>query len=240
MYWKARIGVAFPSRGDVATYEFYRVAPEGVVLVSTSMNVEKLVDEYFERALKNMDEAVRLLQTEQVDVILIGGNPVMTMRGFEYNDEVIERYQKATGLPVTTSFSSYVDALQALGAQKIALASPYGLDALEREAKSLEFKGLKVVGVHTLGIVRNSDIAILPPAEAYRCAKEAVLRSTEKPDAVFITCPRWPTLSIIADLEADLGIPAVSNSQAIAWNTLRLARVRPNVKGMGQLFDIYP
>ena len=49
--WRARIGSIQPSLGDTFAYEFYKIVPEGVGLVTTSTNIRELTEAEFERAI---------------------------------------------------------------------------------------------------------------------------------------------------------------------------------------------
>ena len=51
-----------------------------------------------------------------------------------------------------------------------------------------------------------------------------------------ISCTGFRTVGALAPLEAELGIPVVSANQAAFWDCLRLAQVKDQVEGFGQLF----
>ena len=48
---RARIGHVAPSRGDTLVYEFYKMFPEGFMMLNTTGTVWQLVDDDFERQL---------------------------------------------------------------------------------------------------------------------------------------------------------------------------------------------
>ena len=56
--WRARIGHVAPSRGDTLVYEFYRMLPEGFMMLNTTGTVRQLVDDDFEKQLERIEEAV--------------------------------------------------------------------------------------------------------------------------------------------------------------------------------------
>lgn len=57
--WRARIGHVAPSRGDTLVYEFYKMFPEGFMMLNTTGTVRQLVDDDFERQLQRIEEAVQ-------------------------------------------------------------------------------------------------------------------------------------------------------------------------------------
>ena len=83
--WRARIGSIQPSRGDTFAYEFYKMVPEGVGLAMTATNIKKLTIDEFERALSEYDKAAELLATEEVDLIMVGGSPLIALKGVGRN-----------------------------------------------------------------------------------------------------------------------------------------------------------
>lgn len=58
--WRARIGHLAPSRGDTLVYEFYKIFPEGFMMLNTTGTVRHLVDDDFEKQLRRIEEAVRI------------------------------------------------------------------------------------------------------------------------------------------------------------------------------------
>ena len=57
-------------------------------------------------------------------------------------------------------------------------------------------------------------------------------------DAVFVSCTSLRLTEIVAELEADIGIPVTSSDHAMAWHCLRLAGVKDTVPGVGRLFTV--
>jgi len=67
--WRARIGHVAPSRGDTLVYEFYKMFPEGFMMLNTTGTVRQLVDSDFEAALGRIEEAVKDLVENNCDSI---------------------------------------------------------------------------------------------------------------------------------------------------------------------------
>ena len=61
--WRAKIGHVAPSRGDTLVYEFYKMLPEGFMLLNSTGTIRQLVDADFERQLQRIEEAQRILST---------------------------------------------------------------------------------------------------------------------------------------------------------------------------------
>ena len=76
--WRARIGHVAPSRGDTLVYEFYKMFPEGFMMLNTTGTVRQLVDDDFERQLQRIEEAVQDLVDNNCDSIIFSGSPLFT------------------------------------------------------------------------------------------------------------------------------------------------------------------
>ena len=232
--WRARIGSIQPSRGDTFTYEFYKMAPDGVVLVTTATNIKELTEAEFERALGEYDKAGKILATEEVDFILVGGTPVIAMKGVGADLAIAKKIQDATGIPTMHNFTAVIESLRKLNIKRIAVATPYRDAVNERHKKFLEANGFEVVKIKGLQLERNVEIAKTPPYSAYRLAKET-FREAPGAEGIYISCSRWQTVSFIEALEQDVKVPVVSNSLSSIWASFVHTGVGTAKPGFGQL-----
>ncbi len=235
--WRGRVGMVNPSRGDVLLYEYYRAAPEGIIVVPAALGVRQLTPDQLDRVLEGYQAAVEELAYEQVDIIVLGGSPPVTMKGYGFEEQMIARAQAVTTAQVVAHVRCEVEALQAVGAHRIAVAAPYTPLVTEKFAAYFAAAGFEVVATRCLGIERNVDIAFLPEHASYRLARE-IFREAPDVDAIHLTCPRWPTLLNLSRLEQDLGVPVTSSSQAVLYGTLRRLNIRDRLVGFGSLLEL--
>jgi maleate isomerase len=234
--WRGRVGIVNPSRGDVLMYEYYKAAPDGVIVVPAALNVRQLTPDQLDRVLAGYQSAVEDLVYEEVDVIVLGGSPPVTMKGYGFERQMVERAQALTRAPVMALIRGEVEALQSVGARRIAVAAPYTAELTDRFAAYFGEAGFEVVATRCLGIERNVEIAKLPIHASYRLARE-LFRESPGVDAVHLTCPRWPTLVNLGLLEQDLGVPVTSSSQSVIYGTLRRLGIRDRLEGFGSLLE---
>ncbi len=232
--WRARVGTIQPSRGDTFAYEFYKMAPEGVVLVMAVTNIKELTNAEFERAIKEYEQAGKILATEEVDFILIGGTPVIALKGTGTDLEIAQQIRAATGIAAIHNFTAVLEAFRKLNIKKIAVATPYRDPVNARHKQFLEDNGMEVVKIRGLQLERNIDIAKTPPYTAYRLAKET-FREAKEAEGVYISCGRWQTVSFVEALEEDLKVPVVSNTLAATWAAFSRIGVGKANPGFGQL-----
>ena len=59
----------------------------------------------------------------------------------------------------------------------------------------------------------------------------------DKPDAISVFCTNLRAAPLVADLEAELGIPIYDTISTVVWKSLKLSGADPNrVTGWGRLF----
>jgi maleate cis-trans isomerase len=232
--WRARIGHVAPSRGDVLVYEFYRMLPAGFMLLNTTGTIRQLVDTDFDKQLQRIEEATVDLAENNCDAIIIGGSPLFTKLGYGSDIEIGTRLSKKTGIPVAAGITGEVEALRTLGIKKLVVATPHEDELNQRMKKFLEQSGFTVLKIEGYGIRKNSQIADLHEHAAYKIAKRLYEQAPEA-DGVFVPCPRWPTIGDVALLESEIGKPVVTSCQSYIWHALKMAHVKENITGYGQL-----
>lgn len=232
--WRARIGHIAPSRGDVLVYEFYRMFPEGFMLLNSTGTIRQLVDTDFERQLQRIEAAAVDLAENNCDVIIVGGSPLFTKLGYGSDIEIGQRLTAKAGVPVVAGITGEMEALRAMGIKKVVVATPHE-DALnERMKKFLEAAGFEVLKIEGYGIRQNSKIADLPVHASYKIAKRLYEKAPEA-DGIFVPCPRWPTISDVDLLEREIDKPVITSCQAYLWHAIKLLHVKETISGFGRL-----
>lgn len=137
------------------------------------------------------------------------------------------------GVKYTSPGIAAIAALRKLKAKRVALLTPYPVSIHELFLPFLGDAGFDVTAHGTFGLHTDAEIGELTRDSLFRAARALVAK--EKPDAIFVSCTATPIVPHIAALEAVLGLPVVSSSQAMAWDALRLAGYRKPIDGFGRL-----
>lgn len=125
---------------------------------------------------------------------------------------------------VTNPISAVKAAFSQLKARKIHLFTPYSESLHDVFVRHYQQQGFEIGLQHCLNLHTDFDMTSLQP-EAL--AKILAQHYDGHADVLFISCTALRTLSIIAELEKQLGIPVISSAQAMLWHALSLSR--PNV-----------
>ncbi len=235
--WRGKFGFVNPAIADSLVLEFYKLLPDGVLATIVDQKVQDLVDEDFVKCIQNMEQAVRVLDYEEVDAITIGGTPPLLRNGFDTPDRVIEEFQRKFKKPFSSTPTSEVNALRSLGIRKLLLVTPFKPELNEMIRRYLEYKNFQVVHVKGANIQKNSDLVKHTGQQLYKLVKDAVRESEGTFEGIYINCPRWPVVDMVETLENDLSVPVVSTCQAIVWEGLNMLMVKEVKPKSGHLFD---
>lgn len=177
-----------------------------------------------------------LLADAKVELIDLQATGIMMERGPDGEAAVVRSINDATGIPAFTATQSVVEALRALGVERVILVNPYDEGSIARETAYLEAVGFTVV--HAVGLGYGARSGEVTPAEWV----EAV-RAHDRPDGdgLLLSGSNTTVLEAIAPLEDALGKPVVTSIQAALWDgTRRLAPKLgdiPSPAALGRLFE---
>jgi maleate isomerase len=212
--------------GGVAVYAAPIVLPRGEVTVAAL--AEMLEDDQLERAAE-------LLVWADVDVIVFACTTGSLVHGVGWDRELIGRIERASGRIATTTTTAVLDALRAVGASSLAVATPYidELNTIERQF--LEASGFQVVSIAGLSCATDLEIGRLEPADAISLVDRV---DSPEANAIFISCTSFHCLLAIEILERLHSKPVITSNLAGAWAALRQSGVEDSVPGYGRLLHL--
>lgn len=234
---RARIGYCSPPFvTEVFAYEFYKMVPDGVTLMITTLEVgneytKQVFDSSYDRSLA----AARAMADAGASVVVLGGNPVNQSRGVDNLERICSDLAKEIGTKVVASTLAQKEAMQKLGVRKVATAHMAGPDHDERHHKQMRNMGFESIGA--LSPRKNSLLHYgkVSETEALELARELKRRWPET-DCIHFASAHWPTAFAIEPVERELGVAVMTSQQAIVWKALRTAGVTEPIEGFGRLF----
>ncbi len=210
------------------------ILPEDVRLAVLSLGVRRLLPEDLERAHAQILEKVEQLDAEGVDVINVGGSPVVSLYGRAGHERLKAEIAERTKRPFVTALQAEVEGILAVGGTKVLIASPYPVAQTEKRVQVLADEGVTVVGHDSLDIERTREIAVLEPAAVARQAIELAAAHPDG-DVIYLPCGSLPVTSVIDEIEAATGLPVVTCVQAQVRATLERAGYHEPIEGYGRL-----
>lgn len=233
---RAKIGLIYPAMGWVMEPEFNAMAPKGVSIQTTRvMNGSTDKEGLNDLIIAGTKQAASLLAAIPTDILMFGCTSASFCNGVEYEKNMIAEMEKEFGLPFVTTSTAVAEAVKAVGAKKVAFATPY-IEDLNVLAKAyLESCGIEVLNTKGLGLLYDKDMDATPLEKIYELAKSVDVLEA---DAVLILCTGVRSVPIIEMLEKDLKKPVISAIQASMWYSLKTLGIDTNeVKGFGSLFE---
>jgi maleate isomerase len=229
-----RLGIIIPSSNTTVEREFSNVLQGTDVSVHYArVHLNDVTIDGLEHMEAELEDAARLLKDADVDTVAFACTSGSLIKGLGYDALLAKRISEAAGCPALTTSGAVVDALRALKARKICLATPYLEEVTDREVSFLEKNGFEVLKRQGLNIRENLQIGRLTPSEAEAIAKNVY---SQDADALFVSCTNFGTFEVLSTLERQLGKPVVSSNSATLWALLRVVKVNCRVS-LGQLFD---
>src|SRR5262249_4655795 len=125
--------------------------------------------------------------------------------------KLIDSWKQKYQIDMFTSSQNQVNVLRAMKVKKIFGFTPFGADLNKSYAKHFANCGISVVAMEGMDFSYFS-IPDVPSGVIYLLIKKKFLDHTGA-DAIYILASPWDTVSIVAMLEQDLGVPVV---QAVA------------------------
>jgi maleate cis-trans isomerase len=231
-----RVGYISASDPEELSYDFGDLLPAGLEMrcAAPAEPIRVVNRAALVAAERGLDAAARDLVDQGVEAIVVSIAPLVYVGGVGYDQVLIERIHRLTGLPATTNQTAAVEALRHLGVSRIGLLNPNTSDLLEAQVRFFEESGIAVDVAQSMDIADNRDIDHVEPAASHEFVMSAI-DEDHPPEGVYLSGPCWRTLEIIEPLEAQLGVPVVTALQAMVWASMRLVDDVTRVDGYGQL-----
>ena len=238
--WRAKFGVMVPCRNSILEPEYYKMAPEGVTFHFDRIGIvpggEGETPEEVERRLKGyLDEALactRNFSLMPLSAIAFACTGASLHGGLGSDQKLINRLGEITHIPITTTSTAIIEAMKAMDLKKVVVVTPYIPELNEKEKAFIESHGIEVLRIESIpNVTVKSDLL---PTQAYQLAKDIDIPEA---DGVFISCATLRTIEIIDFLEKDLKKTVITSNQATYWKLMKMAGIRPSIKGYGRLLE---
>ncbi len=227
--WERKLGLIVPSWNTVMEYEFQRMAVPSMSVHTMRISHTADTEENLTWMGTQVPAAAKLLAHAKVGVICYGCTAGGFLKGPGYDQQIIRDIETATGIPGAATAAAVVDALRALRAHRVCVASPYEPWLNEKLQTYLKECGFEVLAIKGFGTQAHSSFT--PEQNAALVAEV----DRAEAQAIFISCSNFRTLEIIEPLEQKLGKPVVTSNSASVWKMLRVIGDGRRVPGGGRL-----
>jgi maleate cis-trans isomerase len=222
---------------DVAAYEFYRMAPPGIMLVLLPLGRSEFPGDDDKESWSELDDRIDKLIERDVEVIVQSGAPAPLLSGMEAHDRAIEYLATRSGVPATSTILCVVRAAANLELANLAAATFWDEAVNGRLAEFFPRSGIAICGFasrptpydafHRLGAAAQMQLA-------YELGKSAFL-ANPRCDGVYLAGGAWLTADVAMALEAEFGRPVITHRTAMLRHSLQLANAWRPIPGHGRV-----
>ncbi|HUC73464.1 MAG TPA: hypothetical protein VMS01_19905 [Stellaceae bacterium] len=229
-----RLGVIVPSVNIVVEEWYPRVVPAGVSVHFARMQIgagtspERIVAMDREDGMR----AIRQLASCRPHAIAYGCTASSIIQGHAFDERLRGEIRHMTGAAATTATDSIFAACRALGMKQVTAISPYPEAVDAAEHRFFAEGGIETIAHASFGITDGFGLAE-PDAAAIQ---GLALRAWDpQSDGLVAACLNFRSHLVIDALEARIGKPVVTSTQAVLWHLLRLSGVTTPIPGYGRL-----
>lgn len=211
------VGVLTPQANTTVEPEFNILWPAGVAMInarlmSAQRSLEGRLLEYFHQLDRSLDQ----FANAPVGAIALACTGASYLAGADAERQTIDRLGQRTGVPFVTAGRAVQQALNALGATRIALVSPYPVALTESSVTYWRALGFDVTSVVHVGTTADN----FHPIYSIRAsgALQALDSLGDAPfDAVLMLGTGMPTLQTILNRPVVRGAPVMSCMLCLGW-----------------------
>ncbi len=182
--------------------------------------------------------AATLLSHAKCEVIGWSGTSAGWL-GFDMDRKLCEAIEERTGAKACTSVLAINEIFQRTDVKRFGLVSPYLDDVQSRIIANYAAEGFKCVGERHLRHEDNFSFSEVTQDQIRQMCRD-VMKSPgdQRPDAITIFCTNLRGGPLVAEIEAELGIPVYDSVATVVWKSLQLAGIDTRrVKRWGRLFQ---
>jgi len=231
---EVRLGVIVPSVNSVVEAWYPRAVPEGVsvhfarMLMPAGTSPERIIE------MDRTDgvHAIHQLASCRPHAIAYGCTASSIVQGHEFDAHLREEIRLIAGVPGTSATNSIFAACARLGMKRVTAISPYPAEVDAAEHRFLAEGGIETIAGAHLDITDGFRLAEPEPEAILDLALGAWDPAS---DGIIIACLNFRSHPIIDALEARIGKPVVTSTQATLWHVLRLAGIATPIPGYGRL-----
>ncbi|RDI74751.1 Maleate cis-trans isomerase [Gaiella occulta] len=241
-----RVGLIVPSSNttmETELPELFRrrglTTGESFTWHSARARLSHVTAEELDRMVQASDVAAQSLADAPVEVIAYACLVAVMARGPGAHRDVQARLEGALEQsprqpPVVTSAGALIDGLQAIGARRVAMITPYMRPLAELVADYVRAEEIEVADLVALEVSDNVEVGRIPSHVLVEQARRVCDR--DDLDALVLSaCVQMPSLEVVELVEGEVGIPVVTAATATARSILLALGLSPTVAGGGRM-----
>ena len=230
-----RIGLIIPSANIIIEPELYRVIPKSFSIHITRIPIMKSSSTNIRRMNEFIKDAVQLLLHAQVQLMIYACVSGSFVEGIQGEKAIRQKIETLSNLPTLTASMALVNTVKYFNFRKVLLLTPYPHKIHLLAKNFFEENKIEILDHKTLNITDSIAIGKTSIEEVYSLAKSFDNKDAE---SLIISCTNLKTMDIISQLENELGIPVITSTQSILWQSLKRFHYKGKIKRYGRIFKM--
>lgn len=235
---KYKVGALHPLAViDNSPYEFYRLAPDRVMLVMIPIGLADFTAADVERVFAPLDGYLDQLLERDIDLVIQNGVPLPALIGVAAHDRMVAHMARYTGKPATSSVLCVSHAARDLGLRRLALANKWSEPMNRTLGAFFARDGVDICGT-TTKVLSPAEFQKIKSTEnlqlAYDLGRRAFLDHPDC-DGVYIGGGAWLAEPAARQLEQEFGKPVLCNQTAMIREIMRLLNDWQPIAGQGRV-----
>ncbi len=239
--WRRKFGVVVPSTNTIVEPEFHAMAPPGVTNHTSRFlipNMDLHSDADFEQLVATikatLDDAIDGLTPAGPDHIIVGISAESFWDGTDGAAQLQERLEAKAGCTLTLGSAAARAALEAVGAKRLGVVTPYWPVADERVRDYFGECGFEIAALK--GLKANSPVNIAEQSE--ETLRQAMIQvNRPEVDTIIQVGTNLGMAKLAAEAERWLGKPVLAINTALYWHALRQNGINDKIPGWGSLLS---
>jgi maleate isomerase len=225
----ARIGLIIPSVNRLSEAQFMRFAPSGLAIHVTRARIAGKWRKPVTELAPIIAAAAAALSDAGPDLIVYHCTDSSMREGLDGERRILDIVRRESGIEAVSTSAMVVEALNALGINKLVIVSPYQ----DNEVIIAYLQSCGFTVVHDVALrLPGHESSGAPPG---RWIESTLCNAREEADGYFLSCTNTTQIEAVEDLEAALGKPVVSSNQAVLWGAVKRLRSRLGQTAMPHL-----
>jgi maleate cis-trans isomerase len=225
---------------DNAAYEFYRLAPPGVMSVMIPVGLSEFSAKDVERVFAPLDSYLDQLTDRGVNLVAQHGVPLPILIGVEAHDRMVAHMAKHTGLPASSTVLAVARGTRDLGIKKLVVVNKWN-DAMNAAlAEFFAREGVTVTG-KTVEELSPAEFVKLSTRDNMKLAYDLGCKAFDDHpdcDAIYIGGGAWLSEPVAKELEQQYGKPVVCNQTAMIRDQLKTLKAWTPRQGFSRLLGL--
>jgi maleate isomerase len=239
---RMRIGVVIPSTNTSVEADYNDLRPDNVTLhvarifINTSIDTDDKAQETLRQIREGSEKAVHDVVTCRPDRMIMGMSSETFVGGLEGSRALTQRIEEMSGLGVSTGSEATNQALESIGARRIAVLTPYQPSIDAQVERYFDDLGYEMVAMKSLRCPTATSIAEVTGEEILAAIEELSEAAEGDFDAFVQAGTNLSSFRVADEVERRTGKPLLGINAATLWHALGALGLDPSLPKAGSVF----